>query len=334
MDPILYQHLFLQIQLLWPDFYTSNSYYTGLSCVFFFAFAKKKGIGTMVYSKYTTRASFDFTLFNEAYKNHFRDRPLPSASFLQWFIGFTEGDGCFTVAKRGDISFIITQSTSDIQILHYIQNVLGFGSVIVQSKDNFTHRYVVQDKLGLWLLSQLLNGNLVFPVRQHKFLLFLNAVNNATFIGTLQLSFITPILSTVLPTLRDAWLLGFTDSEGCFTVSLLSNSNAFRIRFILSQKWDENKLILDLLSSLIGGTVCPHSQPLNWELRIVGLLNCSKIFGYFAEFPLKTSKAASYARFLELHDRITRKDHLDPIKRLELKLLAAKVNPKRRKMGQ
>ena len=96
-----------------------------------------------------TRASFDFTLFNEAYKNHFRDRPLPSASFLQWFIGFTEGDGCFTVAKRGDISFIITQSTSDILILHYIQNVLGFGSVIVQSKDNFTHRYVVQDKLGL-----------------------------------------------------------------------------------------------------------------------------------------------------------------------------------------
>lgn len=62
---------------------------------------------------------------------------------------FTEGDGCFTVAKRGDISFIITQSTSDILILHYIQNVLGFGSVIVQSKDNFTHRYVVQDKLGL-----------------------------------------------------------------------------------------------------------------------------------------------------------------------------------------
>lgn len=117
-------------------------------------------------------------------------------------------------------------------------------------------------------------------------------------------------------------------------MSLLSNSNAFRIRFILSQKWDENKLILDLLSSLIGGTVCPHSQPLNWELRIVGLLNCSKIFGYFAEFPLKTSKAASYARFLELHDRITRKDHLDPIKRLELKLLAAKVNPKRRKKGQ
>lgn len=134
----------------------------------------------------------------------------------------------------------------------------------MQSAANSTHRFVVQDKASVWLLCQLFNGNLVFPVRQAKFLAFLTAFNRYTSTGSLRLPTILPILSTVLPTLQDAWLLGFTDSEGCFTVSLLSNSVAFRIRFILSQKWDENRVVLLHIISLLGvGDLVAHSKVLN-----------------------------------------------------------------------
>jgi len=44
------------------------------------------------------------------------------------------------VAKRGDLAIMITQSKYDINILNEIKNILGIGSIIIQSKKNNTFR--------------------------------------------------------------------------------------------------------------------------------------------------------------------------------------------------
>jgi hypothetical protein len=75
---------------------------------------------------------------------------------------------------------------------------------------------------------------MVFPTRNSKFLIFLSTYNALAI--RMKLAIITPILDTILPSLKDSWLAGFTDAEGCFTVSLLANSNAYRFRFIIGQK--------------------------------------------------------------------------------------------------
>lgn len=106
---------------------------------------------------------FNFDAFYVLYKEMYPNKPLPSTQFLEWFIGFTEGDGCFSIATRGDLSFVVTQSTVDIHILNYIMAQLGFGSVIVQSKIQKTHRYVVQDIKHLQLICKIFNGNMVLP---------------------------------------------------------------------------------------------------------------------------------------------------------------------------
>lgn len=229
------------------------------------------------------------------------------------------------------MSFVLTQSTGDIQILQYIQSVLGFGSVLVQSRVNNTHRFVVQNQSDLYLVCLLFNGNLVFPVRQQKFLDFLVAYNRYISGGRLSLSAITPILSSVMPTLQQAWLAGLTDAEGCFSGSLLKSSNGFRIRYLLAQKWDTNKPILEHIVFLFGaGSVEKHSAPHVWELRVNGLANCTAIFDYFKAFPLISMKGESYKRFLELHARLTAKDHLDPLKRSDVKALAASINTRKK----
>ena len=51
-----------------------------------------------------------FTKYARMYPNH----KLPNIEFLQWFIGFAEG--CFTVAKRGDLQFVVT--TEDVNVLN------------------------------------------------------------------------------------------------------------------------------------------------------------------------------------------------------------------------
>jgi len=277
---------------------------------------------------------FNFDSFLEAFKALYPGKPMPSTSFLEWFIGFTEGDGSFTMAKRGDLQIVVTQSTIDIQILNYIKDSFGFGSVIPQSLGQHTHRYVIQDLNNLYLMCLLFNGNLVFPVRNFKFLEF-QAALNTKLIKKSAFPPIVPDLSTVVPTLKDSWLLGFTDAEGCFTASVLKGTTAVRIRFILSQKWEINKSvlthILDLLNEEAGaikplGKVVPHSNPGYFELILNGIENCNKIHWYFDTFGLKTKKGQSYNKWKILNAAFDKQEHLDPERRKVLAELSKDVN--------
>jgi hypothetical protein len=41
-----------------------------------------------------------FTLFKNMWKISFKDTPIPTDDFLHWFIGFTEGNGCFLITNQ------------------------------------------------------------------------------------------------------------------------------------------------------------------------------------------------------------------------------------------
>ena len=207
-DPILYQHLFSTIKLY------------DIPIV---------AIGTS--------SPFCFDTFYTQYAKRYPKAELPSQSFLEWLVGFTEGDGSFIVNSRGTAIFVITQSTGDIQILKYIQRTLGFGRVIKQGPN--TNRFIVEDKASVALIVALFNGNLVFPLKQANFVLFLEAFNKRS-----RPQVIKFIPSLVSPTLYDSWLSGISDAEGCFSCSFLGNSNAYRFRFLLAQLGETNLPVL------------------------------------------------------------------------------------------
>ena len=99
----------------------------------------------------------------------------PSPEFLTWFIGFTEGDGSFFKAARGDLYFVITQDSRDKQVLEYIQKELKIGKVIKQG--NTTSRFIIQDKLGLYLIALIFNGNIRSPGKLTSFNEWLKFLN-------------------------------------------------------------------------------------------------------------------------------------------------------------
>jgi len=105
-----------------------------------------------LFSNYTNikTKTFDFTPFYTKFSKDYPYLKQPSKEFLEWFIGFSEGEGSFIVAKRGDLSFVIVQSTNDVQILNYIKDKLGFGRVVLQSSKLNTHRFIVQDIKNLF----------------------------------------------------------------------------------------------------------------------------------------------------------------------------------------
>nr|QCW06890.1 hypothetical protein [Drechslerella brochopaga] len=94
--------------------------------------------------------SFDFTSFYFKFSEYYPNLKQPDNKFLEWFIGFSEGEGSFILAKRGDLAFVVTQSTINVKSLNYIKDNLGFGKVIKQSVKQNTHRFIVQDLKNLY----------------------------------------------------------------------------------------------------------------------------------------------------------------------------------------
>jgi len=57
--------------------------------------------------------------------------------FYQWLVGFTDGDGSFSVIYQGgswNLVFKIGQSSYNLRALYYIKNQLGFGSIYVEKE--------------------------------------------------------------------------------------------------------------------------------------------------------------------------------------------------------
>jgi cytochrome c oxidase subunit 1 len=148
-DPLLFQHLFYQN--IWVK---SQKFYS-----------------------FSADTKVNFYKYYELNSKCYGITRQPSPEFLNWFIGFSEGDGCFTKAKRGDLYFVITQDTRDKQVLDFIQKELNMGKVIVQGKT--TSRFIIQDKLGLYLISLIFNGNIRTPDKLRSFNEFLKALNRS-----------------------------------------------------------------------------------------------------------------------------------------------------------
>ncbi len=278
-DPVLYQHLFLPT------------------------------ISYAIVAIAISNSTFNFNFFHKNYATKYPNRPLPSNHFLEWFIGFTEGDGNFTVNNRGDLCFIITQGSPDVQVLHYMVEVLGFGKIIKQGTN--THRFVVQDKANIWLIVSLFNGNLVLPGKQLSFSAFLDSHNLWVIKGTMNLPSIVSNPSLVLPTFNDAWLCGFIGAEGCFTCSFLSTSTGYRFRFMVAQRFLYNLTVLQHITTLLGGTVRPHSVQDVYELTVNGASNMGRVIKYFDLFELQSKNLQSYKLWKEVRLSILAKEHLN-----------------------
>lgn len=109
--------------------------------------------------------SSKFFSFHIAYQAIY-DKKIPDA-WLEWFIGFVEGDGALLFNKsKKSCCFVLTQKEK--AILEHIQETLNFGRVRQFSVGNGYSRYLVGDKPSIILLSHLFNGNLVLPHRQKQ----------------------------------------------------------------------------------------------------------------------------------------------------------------------
>lgn len=260
----------------------------------------------------------NYDLFIKNYSYFFKINFSKDDNWLSWFIGFIEGDGAL-LCYNGRSYFIITQK--DPLVLLHIQETLKFGVVkhFTDRKNNRKYsRFIIADNKGIFLFYLLFNGNLVFYNRINQLRRWNHALINASrFDFSLFYTKSIPILqdTPLLPSLTNAWLSGFTDAEGCFSVTIIKENNFIRLRFILDQL--DGKDVLDY----IGNWFCKKSnlKSKKNDLMYRLTISCNNFFkiefirDYFTKFPLKTSKAISLRIFLEISDKIQK-----PLKSIEL----------------
>lgn len=260
-------------------------------------------------------SNFDFIPFYEKYTDTYLNNKLPSNDFLCWFIGFTETRGRFIVNNKGDLTFFITWTTSDIETLNKIKKTLGFGNVVLHS--DTIGRYVVYSKEEIEILVSLFNRNIILPTKRKELRLFIKGFNSWVTKGYIRLEPVKFSYNFILPSLNNSWLAGLTDGKGYFTCS--TNAYNYTFSYNIAQKGKDDLIVLKQINALFGaGRVYRDKVKDIYEYRISGIRSCSNIFPYFDKYDLLTNKFRFYILWKELHKDLVNKYHLDKDKRIKV----------------
>lgn len=243
--------------------------------------------------------NFDF------YFEHFQPKHITTknSSFLEWFVGFSEGDGSFiTVEKR--CFFMINQK--DIKLLYKIRKFLGFGQVICYTQNNRKYgRFLVQDQKNCERLAFIFNGNLVLNKTNKRFQIWLKTLK------------IQPLESKAFFSLENAWLAGFIDAEGCFYARIRKNARnktGYQVvrKFSIGQKGELEVLIA--IKALLKNNSMVYKHPLKnenyYRIEVHSIVSTNILLNYLKKFPCLGQKQRSIYVYQRLNELIIRKEHL------------------------
>ena len=243
--------------------------------------------------------------------------------FLEWFIGFTEGDGSFVISKN-KVYFDITQNLNDIKVLYYIKKQLGFGKVLLRKE---THRNVavfyVSSKENFLRLVTIFNGNISTKYKKEQFYNWLNTFNKQYNMNVLFKD------RLVKPSLLTNWITGFCDAEGCFTGRVKSCKTsklrkAPHLTFSVSQKeFYIIKVLREVFLGVNGSDLKNIKYDKSWEGWVFHCSSFTKIKvirNYFNIHKLKTNKSLAFTKWCKIHDLVLYKKHLtlDGLNKIDL----------------
>ena len=245
------------------------------------------------------KVTFNFKKFNKYHLPQHKKKI--DQAFLEWFVGFTEGDGSFTISNpkndKQRLFFFLVQK--DEQALHRLRSTLGFG--IIQKHGN-EHRYAIFNKKDIDRLIFLFNGNLILNKTYKRFCSWVETRNE-----------INPDLPRIkiqkqlkiFGYLKNGWLSGFIAAEGCFNIQkrpLPETDLGFDVyfRIIIDQK--NEQVVLKSIQKEIGvGRVTSIKSDLTqYRYTISHIDYCLLVLDYLKKFPLRVIKNVDAVRMRKM----------------------------------
>ena len=133
------------------------------------------------------------------------------------------------------------------------------------------------------------------------------------------------------------YIVGFTDGEGCFSISIFKNKTTrlgYQVfpEFVLTQGAKSADVLIDVQSFFECGQIYENKRHDNHKEHLMRYCVRSlsdiqeRIIPFFEQFPLKTNKRFDFETFCLCVELISRKEHLTPDGLDKLRSLAATMN--------
>jgi len=247
-----------------------------------------------------------------------------------YLAGLIEGDGTIVVhepnsnSKKYNPKIIIVFKNNDLPLANYLQNLTKCGTVLIKPGRGYV-LWQIQDIISVYTIISIINGFMRTPKIEalNRTIYWINnyiihsktkTLNKVTSSILLKINCLSVKPLDTSPIESNAWLSGFTDADGNFSINVhkRSNKNSIRVqlyyRLEVSQNYHKTSTDLDditknsffpIMSKIglyLGVTVYSRTRIIkdktfySFTVMSHNKLSNTNVCLYFNKFPLMSSK--------------------------------------------
>lgn len=231
--------------------------------------------------------------------------------FLNWFIGFVEGNENVFMINRRFLWFELNCSLKNQHIIYYIKKMLGFGQIRkIKFLDTIIIEFSVRSNniVDLLKIIKIFNGNLRCPIKEHYFRLWYNKLKVK--LKKLNLLNKLPEYKEYMDnvTILNSWLSGYIDSRVLFYARWHKSKKLIKGKelYLSCIFWHLDKqLLLKIKESLKIESKIEEKKKWNlsfFKIVIEDINEKNRIIEYLLKYKLKSIKFNRYENWKLLLD--------------------------------
>lgn len=236
---------------------------------------------------------FKSTCYEASQRLHAGDPIFP------YIVGLIEGDGCFIVSKSGKyISYElgIELSIKDVQLIYKIRDILGIGIVSFRERKGVkmvSLRIKNKSHLIIYILP-IFDKYPMLSSKQCDFLRFKKAlISGITFYADLPkytrpsaISTMRSVKSILSVPYFSAWLVGFVEAEGCFSLYKQTKTGYPIASFDISQT--NGEVIIKAIRKYLSFAPAVHKDKTsNYRLKGTSVRSIENVIKFIQKAPVK-----------------------------------------------
>lgn len=236
-----------------------------------------------------------------------------------YLVGLFEGDGYFSITKKGKYltyELGIELSIRDVQLIYKIKNILGVGTVSFRKRNEVEMVALrIRDKNHLKnFILPIFDKYPMFSNKQYDYLRFRNALLSGIIYSedlpeyTRSNEPINSIESIINSSYFSAWLVGFIEAEGCFSVYKLNKDNDYLVAsFDVAQR--DGDLLISAIREYLSFTTSIYIDKTNCsKLKVTSVRSIENIIKFLQNAPVKLlgNKKLQYLLWLKQLRKISR----------------------------
>jgi len=245
---------------------------------------------------------------------------LESGDFIYpYLVGLFEGDGWFSVSKKGKYVLYelgLEVSVRDVQLIYKIKKILGVGTVYFRNKEKITE-LKKEDLLNKFKLEPNIENkrnNVIFRIRnkshlkeiiipifdkyplltnkQYDYIRFRTALLSNTIYSKDLVPYIRPeiLVNSVESILNisyfSSWLIGFIESESCFSIYKPVNDSSYIASFEITQTNDK-VIILAIKKLLCLTQSITVDETNNFRIKVSSVRGVENVINFLKKEPMK-----------------------------------------------